>query len=167
MTQLSVENPRAHNAWLLVVAVMCLLLPGVACKGKTNGKAEHYSVGRTGTMVIEQTFGADFDALSAERGRWDVWFEAVRPSEMYITPLRKTRIAMVSASEVSPVVCLNGKLAQKRIPLAELREGSHVCVISNEGRYADLRIDKIKQPTGRRREEAGALTVTYTIWDKK
>lgn len=126
-----------------------------------------FSVARTGTFVIAQTFGMDFDALSDNPGRFDIWFEAVRESEMYLTPMRKSKIAMVTTTEASPEACLKANLQQKKISFSQLREGEHLCVVSNEGRYADLRIDRIKPATARTKEGSAALTVTYTIWDKK
>jgi len=150
------------KVWCVVAVIFLFVAFGC------GGSRAAFSVARTGTFVIAQTYGMDFDALSDNPGRFDIWFEAVRESEMYLTPLRRSKVALLdTVSEASAETCVKADLQQKKIPFAELREGKHVCVVSNEGRYADLRIDKIKPPTAPTREGSAALTVTYTIWDKK
>lgn len=112
-------------------------------------------------LTIPQTWTADLDegALGSPRNS-DLWFRAITATERYIEPLNGATAAISGRRSVGRDGCAAATLSAERIAISRLSEGTYVCMKTNEGRYAQLRVNA---PVG---ASPGTLEVGYTTWKK-
>lgn len=67
----------------------------------------------------------------------DIWFEAVNPVQLYLTPQNGARIAL--GDRRGGDSC-RGSLSGDRIPLTAMSVGYYVCYRTSDGRRGDFRI---------------------------
>jgi eukaryotic-like serine/threonine-protein kinase len=116
-------------------------------------------IGKSGGLHVPQTFLADIDeGVIAAGSEADIWFQAVTAGQRFLTPRNGARIARVPGEEIKVEVCLEALLSGEQINVVDLPVGSLVCLLTNQGRYAMLRID---EPVG---PSPGTLVVRYVVW---
>ena len=115
----------------------------------------------TGLLEIAQTWAADLDegAVPGD-GNADIWFEAQTAAQRYVTPRNDAKIVVVGTSSVGYDGCRSAALSTNRIHVNHLPVGTYVCVLTNEGRYSQFRVNA---PIG---ASPGKLKIGYTTWAK-
>lgn len=112
----------------------------------------------TGPVNISQTWTVDLDegAYGPSSGA-DIWFHAVTADERYLEPMNGAKIAKVSLPGSKS--CLDATFSSSRIEIDDLTEGSYVCVITDEGRLSQLRVNMAAGPS------PGVLGIGYITWE--
>ncbi len=114
-----------------------------------------------GNIALRQTYSADLEngAIGSAPGA-DLWFEAVTASEIYLTPRNGARMAPGDLSVRGRAGCgaAGTPYAADRIALSALPVGSSVCVRTNEGHYAEIRIAALTPASPR------ILSLQYATW---
>ncbi|MCP4357073.1 MAG: hypothetical protein GY796_03525, partial [Chloroflexi bacterium] len=107
-----------------------------------------------------QTWSVDLEAGELDSSEnSDIWFEADTATERFITPRNGALIAaVVLTGEIQVEDCAEAPFSTTRIDINTLAVGSYVCVQTNSGNYAVIRLDAAVGPS------PGTLTVTYTVW---
>ncbi len=114
----------------------------------------------TGSLTIPQTWTADLDEGVVGGGAdADIWFEAVTPTERYVTPGRGAVIAKVGSQSVGRDGCVAARLSATKISIADLPVGTYVCVRTNGRRYAQFKVVARVGPS------PGVLQIGYTTWE--
>jgi hypothetical protein len=96
-------------------------------------------------LALEQTCDVDLDAWIVSPpsvGTADVWFEAVKPGERYLTPENGARFVLAGASAPGFAGCQAAAVTATRIPLTSLTAGRYLCGLTNGNRVVELRIDE-------------------------
>jgi hypothetical protein len=115
-----------------------------------------------GTLRIPQTYQVDLDDGVVRTGETaDIWFEAVTATERYLTFLGNTGYAKVSRRGPSLEECLAAKYVRGRILIERLPEGYELCVRTNRGRYAAVRLERPVGPS------PGTLEISYITWESR
>ncbi len=112
----------------------------------------------TGSLNISQTWTADLDegVLGTGQGA-DIWFHALTEKERYLEPMNGATIAKVAQAGAES--CTAATLSSSRIKIDDLPEGSYVCVLTDEGRRSQFRVNV---PAGL---SPGVLGIGYITWD--
>ena len=115
----------------------------------------------TGLLTIPQTWTADLDEGVVGAGPdADIWFHALTDDERYIEPTDGADIAKVGTRSVGLEGCMAAPLSSTKIDINDLPEGTYVCVLTNEGRFSQFRVNAPVGPS------PGTLNVGYTTWEK-
>lgn len=114
-----------------------------------------------GELRISQTWSADLDegVVGGSKSDRDFWFVAETATKRYLSPSNGVKMAIVGTTSVGINGCKTAKLLQNRIDINDLSEGTYVCVLTNQGRYSEFRVDEPINPS------PGALIITYTTWE--
>jgi eukaryotic-like serine/threonine-protein kinase len=116
-------------------------------------------IGNSGALHVPQTFLVDMDqAVIGAGADADLWFQAVTAGQRFLTPRNGARIARVAGDDFKVEVCVEAPLSDEQINVIDLPVGSFVCLLTNQGRYAMLRVD---EPIG---PSPGTLVVRYVVW---
>jgi hypothetical protein len=106
------------------------------------------------SFILPQTYLVDLDSGKVGGvGGADLWFEAVTSTELYLTPVNGAKLAFAGFSYIGPEACADAQLSEDRLDLTKLAGGTHFCMLTTEGRYAELML------TG---WTAGRSTVTFS-----
>lgn len=126
---------------------------------------------RSGSAKLLQTFSIDLDDFSDDRWHKDIRFEAVSESEFYLSPIQGARLAIFGRSQPSVQACEASRMTGDNIPLSALVPGLHICVKTNEGRFAYVRIDAVKplSPDFVRDDLStfASLALSFVVWEKR
>ena len=113
-----------------------------------------------GQLDIPQTFTADLDeGVVGDSATADIWFQAVSAEERYIAPRNDARLALGGPAALGRDGCATAPLAPDRIPIQDLAVGTHVCVLTDEGRLSEFRV---LAPVG---PSPGLLRIEFTTWE--
>ncbi|PWQ95745.1 hypothetical protein [Leucothrix arctica] len=113
---------------------------------------------RTGPLVIPQTYLVDLDYGQVRSQGADIWFQAQTATRRFITPRNGATIGIAGTRSVGRDGCKNRTLRAIPIPLPRIPVGSYVCVKTNEGRYAQFRVNRAAGAS------PGNLHIGYTTW---
>lgn len=114
-----------------------------------------------GRLTIKQTFTADLDeGKVGDGGAADIWFEADTATRRFVTPRNNAKIAKVGTRSVGRDGCAKAKLGSTRISVSTLPAGTYLCVLTNQGRYSELKVLSNVGPS------PGTLRVSYITWEK-
>jgi hypothetical protein len=126
---------------------------------------------RSGNVKLLQTFSIDLDDLSDDWPFKDIRFGAVSELEFYLGPVQGARMAIFGRSQPSEQACEASRMTGNNIPLSALVPGLHICVKTNEGRFADVRIDAVKplSPDFVRGDIStlASLSFSFVVWEKR
>ena len=81
-------------------------------------------------------------------------------SRLYLQPRHGAQFAKGAASEAGLSGCMTAPYAKGRLRVDDLPMGHHICVRTNQGRYAELRIDEAI------RRGADRVLLSYTTWER-
>ena len=123
----------------------------------------------SGTIELPEGGAVDLDSGKvgrADSSRVDVAFVAKSPVDRYLEPQNGAVIAAVKAGSLraadgDPEFCRKARLDTKAFDLARLPAGSEVCVRTDQGRLAWLRVEK---PAGR---SPGVLWIYFATWETR
>jgi hypothetical protein len=122
----------------------------------------------TGRLEIAQTDTADLDdgrPHAAWRGPGgDLWYQAVSEQEAYLTPRNGSSLSSVSPAPRGYVGCLAATYTQHQIPVAQIRPPAYVCVRTDAGRLAEIRVDEIYAKYPVLAPAHKTVSLTYTTW---
>ncbi len=113
----------------------------------------------TGGIDVSQTYQFDLDqGQVGNAATSDIWFQAVSPIEMYLTPQNGAALAVGDRSNRGYDGCSAATFTTDRVPLIFLPVGSYVCARTNEGRISQFRLNNvvISLPV--------VLSLGYTTW---
>ena len=115
----------------------------------------------TASIAVPQTWEFDLDEGGVgSNPQADVWFEAVNPYEMYLTPRNGARIWVGDGSNRNLAGCSSGgPYSTARVPLASVPVGTYVCVRTNQGRYSQFRVNSLSGGYPK------TLNIGYTTWE--
>ena len=115
----------------------------------------------TGPLAIPQTYLADLDEGSiVNNSTADIWFEAVNPTDFYITPRNGARLWVGDGSNRGYDGCSSGgSYSSSRVSFDDLPIGTYVCVKTNGGHYSQFRMNSISGGYPK------TLTIGYTTWE--
>lgn len=113
-----------------------------------------------GDIALRQTYMIDLETGAPGAGA-DIWFEAATATEIYLSPRNGARFLLGDLSVRGRTGCgatSTMHYSADRIALSALPVGSSVCVRTNEGHYAEIRIAALT-PTSPR-----VLSLHYVTW---
>ena len=113
----------------------------------------------SGQIEFKQTHSANLDEGSAGDNGNDIVFQWATRTDRFIKPINGSKIAKWGSKFIGYYGCTNAPLTADRIHLELLKEGKHLCLLTNEGRYSEIRIDVFPEPI------VGTLVISYTTWD--
>jgi hypothetical protein len=88
----------------------------------------------------------------------DLWFEQEHKSERF-HPQHGARLALGGSAEAGYLGCSKAVYAKGAIRIGDMPVGIHICVRTNEGRYAEMRIDAFDR-------KKKIISFTFTTWVK-
>lgn len=113
----------------------------------------------TGPVSLPQTYLVNFDSGAVGGGSGaDLWFQAVDPTHMFLTPRNGARIAVGDRSNRGFAGCRVAAFSAARVPLAAVPVGSYVCMKTNAGRISQFRVNGINPGYPK------TLQLGYTTW---
>ncbi len=127
------------------VLVWPLFLLASGCGGSSPAApAPTGTVLLQGALRIEQTVLADLDrgAVWVSDSAADVWFEAVKPDERYLTPQNGARFVVVGTNAPGFATCRSAAPTTKRIPMDALTAGVYACGVTKQGHVVEFRVDQ-------------------------
>lgn len=102
------------------------------------------SVYDSGKINLQQTYNADFDKQKvAPSTGSDLWFEAVSPSEMYLTPQNGAKFKLITSGAPSYEKCSTASLSSSKISMDDVSVHDWLCFKTDEGRYGRAEIEDI------------------------
>lgn len=112
----------------------------------------------SGTIDIPQTLAADLDlgVLSGEADA-DIWFRASTGQVHYLAPVNGAKAEYRGGSPPGRDGCATASYSTGEVLIKVPSPGFYVCVLTNEGRYSELRVYS--------GEDAGSVRVTFTTWE--
>ena len=114
----------------------------------------------SGQIEFKQTHSANLDEGSmGDNGINDIVFQWATRTDLFIKPINGSKIAKWGNKSIGYYGCTNVPLTADRIHLELLKEGTHLCLLTNEGRYSEIRIDVFPELI------VGTLVISYTTWD--
>jgi hypothetical protein len=93
----------------------------------------------------------------------DVWFEAVRPGELYLAPAGAA-LAVAGTSAHGFSDCRAAALTGVRIPMGTPSPGLFGCGKTDEGRIVEIRV--VESPAGMPPADSPTLTVSFTTYNR-
>ena len=108
-----------------------------------------------GLLKIHESWSADLDEGSVSGLRLNDDFLHTKG---YLSPRNGAKIAIVGATSVGINGCKTAILSNNRIDINDLSEGTYVCVLTNQGRFSEFRVNEPYNPS------TGAIIITYTTW---
>jgi hypothetical protein len=81
-------------------------------------------------------------------------------SRLYLRAVHGAELAIGTRTEAGMPGCMTATYAKGRLRVDCLPAGLHICVRTNQARYAELRID---EPV---RGKAGYIVLSYTTWER-
>ena len=97
-------------------------------------------------------------ALALRGGGADVWFQAVTHSEMYLTPVNGSELALGDGLNRGFAGCQTASFSTNRI-LVGATVGRFVCARTSDGRLSQFQVATLSDVTPR------SMTVHYTTWN--
>ena len=118
------------------------------------------SVYSAGSLSIDQSFLADLDAgaMTSNFTDADFWYEAVSPTQRYVTPVNGATIAKSGTSFIGASGCAALALSTTKIDVNDLPAGTFVCVLTSSGRYSEF---VVTETVG---VSPSPLKITFTTW---
>lgn len=113
----------------------------------------------TGPVSLQQTYLVNFDngVITSGSGA-DLWFQAVDPTHMFLTPRNGARIAVGDRSNRGWAGCRVEAFSPAPVPLSAVPVGSYVCMKTNAGRVSQFRVNGINPGYPK------TLQLGYTTW---
>lgn len=113
----------------------------------------------TGPVELPQTYMVNFDngAVSGGSGA-DLWFQAVDPTHMYLTPRHGAKMAVGDRSNRGFAGCRTAAFSPASVPLSAVPVGSYVCMKTNAGRISQFRVNGLTAGYPK------TLQLGYTTW---
>lgn len=152
---------------LYILGALAVCAFGVTFAVRSLGPNSHpksLSGGRiraSGTLIVRQTFLADLDnGTVVNNHKSDLWFEARTASLRYLTPTNGAMLGIVPEGKPGLAGCAVASLSPRKVDLVLLPPGTHVCVLTNEGRYCDVVIIEAAGPS------PGQIKMSFTTWDR-
>ncbi|MDX5351383.1 MAG: hypothetical protein LPJ95_11895, partial [Paracoccaceae bacterium] len=110
----------------------------------------------TGTVDLPQTWRVDLEtgAIGGGAGA-DLWFRAVTASQRYLQPVGSARLALGDGSNRGRDGCREAAFSTDRISVNAGLVGRYICVRTNEGRTAQIRVNGL---------DGMILRLGYTTW---
>jgi hypothetical protein len=124
------------------------------------------TVYKQGTLTIPQTYIADLDAgevVNDPYGLADVWFEAISPTERYLTSMG-AMLAVYGTNAPGLAGCKAGALTNARIPMSALAPDLYLCARTDENRIVELRV--VQLPGAYEPGFIPTLTLAFTTFNK-
>lgn len=113
----------------------------------------------TGPVSLPQTYLVNFDNGAVTPGRGaDLWFQAVDPAHMFLTPRNGAKMAVGDRSNRGFAGCRTESFSAGSVPLAAVPVGSYVCMKTNTGRISQFRVNGINPGYPK------TLELGYTTW---
>ena len=143
--------PR-HLRWFVLLSFVLFLgcrSDAPQLKTPTSPTPSSGTVLKQGRLAIQQTGGADLDsgALNPSMSSADIWFQAVKPDERYVTPMNGARlVVMPSATAPGFDGCRNAALVSSSIPITALASGAYLCGSTKRGHVVEIRVDEPPAP---------------------
>lgn len=121
-----------------------------------------------GSINLKQTWTVDFDTGTTGSSNYDVWFEAVNWSQMYLKPDGKALISTAmytNAQGDAPFgypFCEHANYGTTPQPVTPAIKDAYFCVKTNEGHVAEFKVAGI---SGNAAQHIPlVLHLDYTVW---
>ncbi len=108
-----------------------------------------------GQLEVPRSFLVDLDNGTVGGEGADPFFEAVSSAERYLSPWGESALAPAGTREMGLSGWKAARLAGERVPASRLQAGHYLCVLTNDGRYAQLRVIGLADER---------LTIEYETW---
>ena len=142
--------------------------PGMICSARPGGFTCH-PIGpppppipptfSTGPVTLPQTYLVNFDNGVVTTGSGaDLWFQAVDPTHMFLTPRNGAVMAVGDRSNRGYAGCSAASFSSASVPLMAVPVGSYVCMKTNAGRISQFRVNGINPGYPK------TLQLGYTTW---
>ncbi len=89
----------------------------------------------------------DSGAANPSMSSADIWFQAVKPDERYVTPINGARL-VVMPSTAAPGFegCRNAAVVASSIPITALTSGAYLCGSTKQAHVVEIRVDEVPAP---------------------
>mgnify|MGYP003340298176 CR=1 FL=1 len=148
------NKPAGQNCTPAPAGFNCVPAGG----GGGGGGGLPYHTFSTGGVSLNQTYQVNFDNGDVTTAGADLWFEAVTPTQMYLTPVNGAKIAVGDRSNRGFTGCASESFSSGRVPLAAVPVGSYICMKLNSGRISQFRMNGISSGYPK------VLSLGYTTW---
>lgn len=125
----------------------CEVAPTPSCTTHSTGPA---------TICGTCTFDLDEGVVSPPSADVDLWWQIVAPGERYLVPQNEALLAVFGVTPPSCYDCMRAPLSTAKISDEQIPIGTYVCVRTNEGRYAEFRVND---------DDGYNLYIGYCTWD--
>jgi len=151
--------------YTVAMVAVCVLGGAFALRSlRSDSRTKPLASGRThlvGTLIVPQTFSADLDGgVVVDDSKTDLWFEALTATRRYLVPMNGAMLALMPDGKFGFAECSAANFSLEKIDLERLSSGTHLCILTNESRYADIAIIEAAGPS------PGLLKMTFTTWDR-
>ncbi len=114
-----------------------------------------------GVIDVQQTYTFDLDQGQIGGDNSEIWFEAVTRDSMFFTPRNDALMSLGDGSRRGYAGCSNAYYSDNQVSLHDIPVGSYICVLTNEGRVSQFRVNNI---SGNRLK---TISIGYTTWKKQ
>ena len=144
--------------FLMILVTVLAVFPNVFPVAAATYSAG--SVYSAGSLSIDQSFPVDLDAgaMTSNFTDADFWYEAVSPTQRYVTPVNGATIAKSGTSPIGASGCAALALSTTKIDVNDLPAGTFVCVLTSSGRYSEF---VVTETVG---VSPSPLKITFTTW---
>ena len=112
----------------------------------------------TGPILLKQTWSANLDNGAVGGPGADIWFQAVNPTQRYLTPRNGARMAVGDRSNRGYAGCSAASYSSARVNINAIPVGSYVCVRTSAGRISQFRVNAIHGGAVKK------MRLGYTTW---
>ena len=144
------------------------LLLCCACGGSPSPAAPSpFTIHAQGVLDIPQTNLVDLDqgVIAPPLSDVDLWFEAESWTNRYLSAVNGAAMRVVGGTEPGRAGCTAAALQPGRVSIDSLAVGVDACVRTNQGRYAQFRIEQMPGSQPAAGEPAPRLTIAFTTYE--
>jgi hypothetical protein len=151
--------------------VVLAFVLGAACGGQSSPTRPSVpSIHAQGTLSIPLSFTADLDqgTLAPQMSAADIHFEGFSRTDrtqMFLTPVNGARLSVVGTSTPGRSGCATVDLPPGNVSLDRLIVGIYICARTNEGRYAQLRVERMPEPDSVAGGPAPVIVLEFTTYE--
>lgn len=119
---------------------------GFVCQGSGGGRSSSSggaSVHYSNTTVIAPGVQIDLDGTNGSPWNNDLWVKGSTERDLALAPFADAQMSAPQARAMGYDLCTKATYGTTEVLLRQLRQGDHLCLRTNEGRVAAVRIDQV------------------------
>jgi hypothetical protein len=148
---------KLSKAPILKALALTAALAGLAATTASAGPGTH----SMGVVQVKQTYQVDIDEGVVTAGAAaDLWFEAASPTHFFLAPVHGAQFSLKNTVQPDYAACQTASYSSGKIPLGMAPPYTYICIKTNHGRYAQIRIDGMSVSGGLK-----VLVFSHRTWN--